>query len=162
MQDHPRNVQKHKNRAASSEEVGPLPEASLAPVDHRYDHAEGDCFSSFEAGPSGSSDIACEGGQSPSSPQAIVNHYPTSARTTTSKESPLALMTDSRSVTPGTKLCMMSLLIEDRRLGSNELTVVYIPLKDAGEGNLWADAKDVCVALQSGPARIDGACTRGG
>ena len=28
--DHPRNVQKHKNRAASSEEVGPFPEASPA------------------------------------------------------------------------------------------------------------------------------------
>ena len=76
VQDHPRNVQRYKNRAASSEEVGPFPEASPAPADHSYDHAESDCFSSFsfEAGPSGASDIACEGGQSPSSHQAIVNH----------------------------------------------------------------------------------------
>ena len=105
--DHPRNVQKHKNRATSSEEVGPLPEASPAPADHSYDHAEGDCFSSFEPGPSGASDIACEGGQSPISPQAIINHYPTSAHTTISKESHLALIIDSRSVTPETKPCMV-------------------------------------------------------
>jgi hypothetical protein len=154
VQDRPRNVQKNKDRAASSKEVGPLPPAPPAPADHSYDHAEGDYFSSFEAGPSGASDIACEGGQSLSPPQAIVNHYP-------SKESSLALMSDSRSVTPGTKPRMITLFIEDRRHGIDERTEVHVPLKAAGEGYLWADAKDVCVALQSGPSRIDGACTRG-
>jgi hypothetical protein len=56
---------------------------------------------------------------------------------------------------------MITLLIEDRRHGT-ELAEVHVPLKGAGEGYLWlwADAKDVCVALQSGPSRIDGACTR--
>ena len=123
------------------------------------DHAAGNYFPPyFEAGPSGASDIACDGGQNLSPTQAIVNHYPTSARTTTSKESSLALMADSRSVTPRTKPLMITFLIDH---GTDELTEVYVPLKAAGEGYLWADAKDVCVALQSGPSRIDGACTRG-
>jgi hypothetical protein len=162
VQDRPRNVQK-KNRAASSKEVGPLPQAPPPTADHLgYDHAEGDYFPSyFEAGPSGASNIACEGGQSLSPPQATISHYPTSARTTTSEESSLALMADSRSVTPGTKPRLITLLIEDRRHGTDELAEVHVPLKAAGEGYLWADAKDVCAALQSGPSRIDGACTRG-
>jgi hypothetical protein len=163
VQDCPRNVQKKKNRAASSKEVGPLPQAPPPPADHlSYDHAEGDYFPpKFEAGPSGASNIACEGGQSLSPSQAIVSHYPTSVRATTSKESSLALMADSRSVTPGIKPRMITLLIEDRRHGTDELAEVHVPLKVASEGHLWADAKDVCVALQSGPSRIDGACTRG-
>jgi hypothetical protein len=70
-------------------------------------------------------------------------------------------MADSRSVTAGTKRRMITLLIEDRRHGTNELAEVHVPLKAAGEGYLWADAKDVCAALQSGPSRIDGACTGG-
>ena len=70
-------------------------------------------------------------------------------------------MADSRSVTPGTKPRMITLLIEDRRHGTDELAEVHVPLKTAGEGYLWADAMDVCVALQSGPSRIDGAWTRG-
>ena len=56
---------------------------------------------------------------------------------------------------------MVTPLIEDRWHGTDELAEVHIPLKTAGEGYLWADAKDVCVALQSGPLRIDGAYTRG-
>jgi hypothetical protein len=140
-----------------------LPRAPPVPADYpSFDHAEGDYFPSvscFEAGPSGASDIAFEGGQSLNPPQAVVSHYPTSARSTTSKESSLALMADSRSVTPGTKWRMMMLLIDDRRHGTDELAEVHVPLKAAGEGYLWVDAKDVCVALQSGPSRIDGACT---
>lgn len=54
---------------------------------------------------------------------------------------------------------MITLLIEDRRLGTDELAEVHVPLKTIGEeGILWADAKDVCAALQSGPSRIDGVC----
>jgi hypothetical protein len=140
-----------------------LPRAPPVPADYpSFDHAEGDYFPSvscFEAGPSGASDIAFEGGQSLNPPQAVVSHYPTSARSTTSKESSLALMADSRSVTPGTKWRMMMLLIDDRRHGTDELAEVHVPLKAAGEGYLWVDAKDVCVALQSGPSRIDGALT---
>jgi hypothetical protein len=70
VQDRPRYVQKNKSREASSKEAGPLPQAPLAPVDHlSYDHAEGAYFPSyFGAGPSSASDIACEGGQSLSSP----------------------------------------------------------------------------------------------
>jgi hypothetical protein len=164
VQDLPRNVQKNKNRAASSKEVCLLPQEPPAPADSpNFDHAEGDYFPSsscFEAGPSGASDIACEGGQSLNLPQTVVNHCPTSVRTTTSKESSLPLMADSRSVTGGTKRRMITLLIEDRRHGTDELAQVHVPLKAAGEGYLWADAKDVCVVLQSGPSRIDGACTR--
>jgi hypothetical protein len=51
---------------------------------------------------------------------------------------------------------MITLLIEDQRHGTNELAEVYVPLKAAGEGYLWADANDVYVVLQSGPSRIDG------
>jgi hypothetical protein len=51
---------------------------------------------------------------------------------------------------------MITLLIEDRRHGTDELAEVHVPLKTVGEGYLWADAKDVCAALQSGPSRIDG------
>ena len=52
------------------------------------------------------------------------------------------------------KTRLITLLIEDRRHGADELAQVHVPLKTAGEG-LWADAKDVCVALQSGLSRID-------
>jgi hypothetical protein len=132
MQDRPQKMQKNKNRAANSKEVGPLPQSPPAPADHlSYDHAEGDYFPSYsEAGPSGAS----EGEQCLSPPRAIVNHYPTSARTTTSKESSLALMADSRSVTPGTKPRMITLLIADRRHGTDDLAEVHVPLKAAGAG----------------------------
>ena len=155
-------VQKNRNRAACSKEVGKLPQAQPPPGPVSYDHAEGDHFHSyFEAGPSGASDIVSEGGQSLSPPRDIVNHYPTSVRIATSKESSLTLMADSRSATPGIKPRMVTLLIEDRRHGTDEPAEVHIPLKTAGEGYLWTDAKDVCVALQSGPSRVDGAYTRG-
>ncbi|KAF8492351.1 hypothetical protein F5888DRAFT_1619132 [Russula emetica] len=48
---------------------------------------------------------------------------------------------------------MITLLIEDRRHGTDELAEVHVPVKAAGEGRLWADAKDVCAALQNGPSR---------
>jgi hypothetical protein len=68
-----------------------------------------------------------------------------------------AVKSSSRSETPGTKPRMVTLLIEDRRNGTDELAEVHVPLKTIGEeGCLWADAKDVCAALQSGPSRIDG------
>ncbi|KAI0268658.1 hypothetical protein BC834DRAFT_820858 [Gloeopeniophorella convolvens] len=51
---------------------------------------------------------------------------------------------------------MITLLIEDRRTQTDELAEVRVPLKTAGEGFFWADASDVCGALQSGPSRIDG------
>jgi hypothetical protein len=72
-----------------------------------------------------------------------------------------AQMAESRSVMPGTKPRMIMLLIEDRRYRTDELAEVHVSLKAAGEGYLEADVKDVCVDLQSGPSRIDGACTRG-
>ena len=157
VQDRPRNVQKNGNRNGGQS----LKEST--PADHLgYDHAEGDYYPSyFEAGPSGASDIACEGGQSLSPSQTTVNHDPESTHIAASKESSLALKAESRSVTPGIKARMITLLIEDRRHGTDELAEVHVPLRTAGEGCLWADAKDVCVALQSGPSRIDGACMRG-
>jgi hypothetical protein len=51
---------------------------------------------------------------------------------------------------------MLTLLIEDRRHGSDELAEVRVPLRVADEGHFWADAKQVCAALQAGPSRIDG------
>ena len=50
-------------------------------------------------------------------------------------------MADSRSVTPGTKPRVVTLLIEDRRPGTDELADVHVSLKTSGEGYLWADAK---------------------
>ena len=50
-------------------------------------------------------------------------------------------MADSRSVTPGTKPRVVTLLIKDRRPGTDELADVHVSLKTAGEGYLWADAK---------------------
>ncbi|KAN0105730.1 hypothetical protein V8E52_010742 [Russula decolorans] len=92
VQDRPRNVRKNKDRAASSKEMGPLPQTPPAPADHlSYNNAEGDNFLSYlEAGPS-------------------------------SKESSLTLMADSRSVMPGTEPHMITLLIEDRRHGTDQL-----------------------------------------
>ena len=55
---------------------------------------------------------------------------------------------------------MITLLIEHRRHGTDELAEVHVPLDAAGEGYLWADAKDVCVALQSESSLLDGACSR--
>jgi len=51
---------------------------------------------------------------------------------------------------------MLTLLIEDRRHGTDELAEVRVPLRTADEGYFWADAKEVCAALQGGPSRIEG------
>ena len=108
--------------------MGPLPHAPPVPAVHlSYGHAEGDYFPyDFDAGLPGADDITCEGGQSHSPLQAIVNPYPTPARTIVDKESSLPLMADPRSVTPGTMPCM---LIEDRRYRTDELAEVRVSLK---------------------------------
>lgn len=55
---------------------------------------------------------------------------------------------------------MVTLLIEDMRSGvpDPQLAEVKVPLKvaDDPEDGFWADAAEVCDALQSGPSRIDG------
>lgn len=173
VQGRPRNVQQQRNRAGDlkNKDVGGSPLQPAAHADNgNYDHAESYYPTYYEAEPSSASNTVHLEGQSLSPPSeesprlspSVVNHYPGSARLTTSS----ALKTNSRSETPGTKLRMITLLIEDRRHGTDELAEVHVPLKTIGEeGSLWADAKDVCAALQSGPSRIDGmsfffACAR--
>lgn len=93
---------------------------------------------------------------SPGSSPATAHHYHPSAGTTQTEPSPLIVENSRRPMTPSTKPRMLTLLIEDRRHGTDELAEVRVPLKVADEGHFWADAKQVCAALQSGPARIDG------
>ena len=150
-----RNVQ--KNRADSKGVASVLPPAPTPANDGSYHHAGGYYPSYIEAGSSDSSNIVAhtvrETWESPGLSSPGVNDYPASARTTSKESSPTA---DSRSLTPGTKPRMLTLLIEDRRHGTDELVEVHVPVKPMGEGYLWADAKDVSAALQSGPSRIDG------
>jgi hypothetical protein len=173
LQRRPRNVQQQRNKAAgSSKGVGGSLSPQPAPADDgSYDRTESYYPSYYEARPSSASNTTREGGQSLSPPPResprpsppVVNHYPASARTTSqeSSSSPTALTTNSRSQTPGAKPRLITLLIEDRRHGTDELAEVHVPLKTVGEeGCIWADAKDVCVALQSGPSRIDGVSLR--
>ncbi|KAI0049820.1 hypothetical protein FA95DRAFT_1488355, partial [Auriscalpium vulgare] len=58
------------------------------------------------------------------------------------------------------KLRTLTILIEDRRTGVDELAEVKVHLKpgEDPEGGtcFWTDAKDVCEQLQGGPSRIDG------
>ncbi|KAF9793053.1 hypothetical protein BJ322DRAFT_996725 [Thelephora terrestris] len=61
----------------------------------------------------------------------------------------------------GPALRILTLLIEDTRKDPgerDELAEVRVPLKqiDGPEDGFWADANDVCKALQSGPSRVDG------
>ncbi|KAH9978808.1 hypothetical protein BGW80DRAFT_696853 [Lactifluus volemus] len=162
-----------RNRAGTKE-MGCTPQSPAPVNDSNYDHMEEDYYSSYyEAVPSDASHTPVthdvrEGGQSLSPPpqrtwepprpsSSAVNAYPVSTHTT-SKESSPSLMADSRprrSSTPSTKPRMLTLLIEDRRNGSDELAEVRVRLKFA-EGYFWADAIEVCSALQSGPSRIDG------
>lgn len=55
---------------------------------------------------------------------------------------------------------IVTLLIEDLRSGVPDLQLaeVKVPLKvaDDPEDGFWADAAEICNALQSGPSRIDG------
>ena len=171
----PRNLQ--KNRAGLEQtEVSPVPPPPPPPApapanDGSYDYARGYYPSYYETDPLDASNAAAhtvhDGGQSLSppppqtwdsprpSPSSAINHYLTSVRTT-SKESSPAFTTDSRSQTQGPNPRMVTLFIEDRRHGTDELAEVHVPLRTIGEGCLWADARDVCAALQSGPSRIDG------
>ena len=172
----PRNVQ--KNRAGLEVEVAsvpPPPAPAPAPADDGDYENAGDYYSSYYETelPDASNAVAhtvSNGGQSlspsppytwesPRSSPPVLNHYSASARTTSNEPSP-ALQAESRSVTPGTQPRMLTLLIEDRRHGTDELAEVHVPLKTGGEGHLWADAQDVCAALQSGPSRIDGGALR--
>jgi hypothetical protein len=162
-----------RNRAGTKE-MSCTPQSPAPVNDSNYDHMEEDYYSSYyEAVPSDASHTPVthdvrEGGQSLSPPpqrtwepprpsSSAVNAYPVSTHTT-SKESSPSLVADSRprrSSTPSTKPRMLTLLIEDRRNGSDELAEVRVRLKFA-EGYFWADAIEVCSALQSGPSRIDG------
>lgn len=61
----------------------------------------------------------------------------------------------------GSALRVLTLLIEDARkdLGErDQLAEVRVPLRqlEGSEDGFWADANDVCKALQSGPSRVDG------
>jgi hypothetical protein len=171
----PRNLQ--KNRAGLEQtEVSSVPPPPPLPApapanDGSYDYARGYYPSYYETDPLDASNAAVHtvhnGGQSLSppppqtwdsprpSPSSAVNHYPTSARMT-SKESSPTFTTDSRSQTQGPQPRMVTLFIEDRRHGTDELAEVHVPLRTIGEGCFWTDARDVCAALQSGPSRIDG------
>lgn len=174
VQTCPRNVQ--KNRAGLEVGVASVPPPPPpAPATAPADDGDYDYYSSYYETelPDASNAVAhavSNGGQSlspsppntwesPRSSPPVLNHYSASARTTSNEPSP-ALQAESRSVTPGTKPRMLTLLIEDRRHGTDELAEIHVPLKTGGEGHLWADAQDVCAALQSGPSRIDGGALR--
>ncbi|KAK0241723.1 hypothetical protein EDD85DRAFT_1020467 [Armillaria nabsnona] len=68
--------------------------------------------------------------------------------------------TDLPSKAPRNLPRMVTLLISDVRSGfvDRQLAEVKVPLKmaDTPEDGFWADAKDICDKLQSGPSRIDG------
>lgn len=55
---------------------------------------------------------------------------------------------------------MVTLLIEDTRSGvpDSQLAEVRVPLRvaDDPEDGFWADAVEICNALQGGPSRLDG------
>jgi hypothetical protein len=160
-----------RNRSGTKE-MSCIPQSPAPVNDSGYDHVEEDCYSTYYVPvPSDASHTPVthdvrDGGQSlspppprtwePSRPSSSAA-YPVSTHTTSNESSP-ALVSDSRprrSSTPSTKPRMLTLLIEDRRNGSDELAEVRVRLKFA-EGYFWADAIEVCAALQSGPSRIDG------
>ncbi|KAK0461197.1 uncharacterized protein EV420DRAFT_1530856 [Desarmillaria tabescens] len=68
--------------------------------------------------------------------------------------------TDLASKAPRNLPRMVTLLISDIRSGivDRQLAEVKVPLKmaDTPDDGFWADAKDICDKLQSGPSRIDG------
>ncbi|KAG7446212.1 uncharacterized protein BT62DRAFT_103355 [Guyanagaster necrorhizus] len=68
--------------------------------------------------------------------------------------------TDLTSKAPRNLPRMVTLLISDIRSGivDRQLAEVKVPLKmaDTPEDGFWANAKDICDKLQSGPSRIDG------
>ena len=172
----PRSLQKNRARLEETEVSSvppPLPPPAPAPApanDGSYDHARGYYPAYYEIDSLDASNTAAhsvrEWGQSLSPPPlkswdspglspSVANHYLASARTTSKEPSP-AFTTESRSQMQGPKPRMVTLFIEDRRHGTDELAEVHVPLRTIGEGFLWADARDVCAALQNGPSRIDG------
>ncbi|KAI0305554.1 hypothetical protein B0F90DRAFT_1073189 [Multifurca ochricompacta] len=151
--------------------VIPLPAPPRLANSNSYDRREGYYSSYYDAEPFGQGNDfiheVSEEGQGPSlpppkvwpsprsSPSAMVL-YPSSTHTTSKESSPSLVGSSPRSLTQSKKLRMLTLLIEDRRCGTDELAEIRVPLKAAGEGYFWADAKEVCMALQSGPSRVDG------
>ncbi|KAG1716641.1 hypothetical protein ID866_519 [Astraeus odoratus] len=93
---------------------------------------------------------------------------PSTAKNTSGKKSSFAShlanisQAPPRSNSPNTQrpLRMVTLLIEDLRSGipDSQLAEIKVPLKVAEdpEDGFWADAVDVCNALQASPSRIDG------
>jgi len=156
-----RNTQ--KSRAGLKDEVSGIPPPPAPTHGGNYDHTR-DYYPYYEGERSDETNTVTHTHQDPPPPKIshspgpsplVVNQYPASGRITSKSSSP-ALRADSRSLSPGIKPRMITLLIEDRRYGADELAEVHVPLKTAGEGYLWADAKDICAALQTGPSRIDG------
>lgn len=74
----------------------------------------------------------------------------------------VVLLDSATTVTQGLaqRLRMVTLLIEDLRSGvpDSQLAEVKVPLRvaDDPEDGFWADAVEICNALQGGPSRIDG------
>jgi hypothetical protein len=93
---------------------------------------------------------------SPGSSPATAYHYHAPTGATRAEASSPNDENSRRPATPSAKPRMLTLLIEDRRHGTDELAEVRVPLRVADEGHFWADAKQVCAALQGGPSRIDG------
>lgn len=93
---------------------------------------------------------------SPGSSPATAYHYHAPTGATRAEASSPNDENSRRPATPSAKPRMLTLLIEDRRHGTDELAEVRVPLRAADEGHFWADAKQVCAALQGGPSRIDG------
>ncbi|KAJ7045619.1 hypothetical protein C8F04DRAFT_940431, partial [Mycena alexandri] len=56
------------------------------------------------------------------------------------------------------KLRLLTILIEDLRgeVTDCQLAEVRVRLRDTTDGGFWANAEDICKALQGSPARIDG------
>ena len=165
-------AQSRSSRKSKTEEndVAPVPPPpALSPISTSYDYG-GDYYpqqSEHSTHNSPAVHEVCEKEQSLSPPPpktwespgswpATAYHHHASAGT--ARMEPLQPVVDNsrRPVTPSTKPRMLTLLIEDQRHGTDELAEVRVPLRAADEGHFWADAKQVCAALQGGPSRIDG------
>ena len=151
-----------KNKAEEND-VSPIPPPPALSPHSSYDYG-GDYYPQSEHRNSPAVRDVCEKEQSLSppppktwvSPPATAYHCRAPAGTTRTDPPPPIADNSCRPVTPSTQSRMLTLLIEDRRHGTDELAEVRVPLKAADEGHFWADAKQVCAALQSGPSRIDG------
>jgi hypothetical protein len=152
-----------KNKTEGNDVVPVPPPPALSP-NNNYDY-EGDYYPPSEHSIVGNSPVyEKEQSLSPPPPKTWVSPgsspataYHHAAVGVTRVEPPPPIVENSlRPLTPSTKPRMLTLLIEDRRHGTDELAEVRVPLRAADEGYFWADAKQVCAALQSGPSRIDG------